>query len=69
MHYKLDFVLVLLWPGLCDVDQSLEQHSTVSYHVEVQSPPEENIYSRTSLSGDWRVESGALQTVDVEVPD
>ena len=47
VHYKLDSVLVLLWPRLCNVDQSLEQHSTVSYHVEIQFPPEENNLVKT----------------------
>ena len=48
MHYKLDSVLVLLWPGVGDVDQSLEQHHTVSYHVEIEFPPEENIFNLIS---------------------
>ena len=43
MHYKLDSVLVLLWPWLCNVDQSLEQHHAVSYHVKIEFPPKENI--------------------------
>ena len=43
MHNKLESVLVLLWPGLGDVDQSLEQHSTVSYHVEIKFPPEQHL--------------------------
>ena len=50
MHYKLDSVLVLLWPWLCNVDQSLEQHSAVSYHVKIEFPPEDNIDKLPSLT-------------------
>ena len=50
MHYELEFVLVFLRPGTGDVDQPLEQHSTVSYHVEIQFPPEENNLVKTVQS-------------------
>ena len=49
---ELDFLLVVIRPRLCSVDESTEEFLIVSYHVEHQFPPEQCVLKTNSYSND-----------------